>query len=166
VWIIFDEEDRRIPAPRFCLEALGDRQVCVDEYCEDCNLVLVFTHTLECEACLELLQSFSGRLQEYALADGQILAVLPERLEVLEGVPALLELPFPVLADPGGRVRQAYAGLMDESLVKESDTLLFVLDVYGAPYSAFVTAESGLHSPTLHEDVLKWLEFIGVQCPE
>ena len=92
----------------------------------------------------------------------------------MEGEPALLELPFPVLADPGGRVRQAYAGLMDESLVNEGDTLLFVLDVYGAPYSAYVSAlgsalgsaQDGLYSPALHEDVLKWLEFIGMQCPE
>ncbi len=90
-----------------------------------------------------------------------VLAVLPEPAELLQSDPALAELPFPVLADPQESTRQAYAGLMAESLVKDDDDLLFVLDQYGCPYGALVG-----DSPELHTATLQWLEYISVQCPE
>ena len=165
-WIIFDEEDRRIPAPRFCLEAAGGEPVCVDDYCEDCSLVLVFPRSGDCEDCLKLLHAFAERVRDYATVDGQILALLPWDSGELRTAGLELELPFPVLADAGAQVRRAYAGLMDESLVNEDDSMIFVLDAYCAPYSAYVGSDPEIQNPGLHDDVLSWLEFIGVQCPE
>lgn len=163
-WIIFDDEDRRTPAPRFCLESVQHEQVCSDDYCEDCSLMLVFPPEHGGEGCADLLASFSSRLSEYASLDAQVLAILPYKWETLVEDPILAGLPFPLLADPGGKVRRSYAGLMDESLVTTEDILLYVLDSYGAPYSAYSGRDPLI--PALHEDALNWLEFIGVQCPE
>jgi len=168
-WVIFDEEDRRIPAPRFCLEALNPGQagsrIGMDDYCEQCNLVLVFPRPGACEGCLNFLNSFRERMGDYARVEAQVLALLPGEAGELREAPDL-ELPFPLLADAGGEVRRAYAGLMAESLVNEASTLVFVLDTYGAPYSAFIGTEAEMQKPGLHDEVLSWLEYIGVQCPE
>lgn len=165
-WILFDEEDHRIPAPRFCLESLQEGRICAEQYNEERQLVLVFTHDGDCQACLEMLRFFAAHVKEYAAVDAQILALIPEEAGELEKVPGLAELPFPLLADPDGKVRALYAGLMDESLVDEDDLLLYVLDIYGAPYSAYVSAEKDLNQGALHGEVLSWLEYIGMQCPE
>jgi hypothetical protein len=42
--------------------------------------------------------------------------------------------------------------------------MLFVLDRYGAPYAALTGPE--LDDPGLQQEVLEWLAFIEVQCPE
>lgn len=82
----------------------------------------------------------------------------------LAGDPMLAGLQLSLLADPGKRVRTAHVRLMDESLVSENDAMLFVLDLCAAPYTAAIGAE--LDDLSLHNEALKWLQFIGMQCPE
>jgi hypothetical protein len=53
---------------------------------------------------------------------------------------------------------------MVPELVPEGSALLYVLDVYGAPWAAYI-GES-LDEDGLLDEVLSWLVFIGVQCPE
>jgi hypothetical protein len=42
--------------------------------------------------------------------------------------------------------------------------LFFVLDRYGAPYAATVANEPG--DEDLHTELLEWLDYIELQCPE
>jgi peroxiredoxin len=169
LWIRFDEEDRYSPAPDFCLETAGREQVCQSQFRGDCNLVVVFTHSLDCRACLDLLKGFVENQQSYQKEDARVLAVLPAALERLaEAVhahPFLAEGPLTLLSDPEGSARKKYAALMVESLISEEDAALFILDSYGAPYAAAV-GRRDLADAAIHTDALSWLSFIGMQCPE
>ena len=167
-WIMFDEADRRTASPYFRLPSLYKREVGLDDYRGRDNLVLFFAHSLDCPGCREALQGFASRMGDYARQDTVVLAIFPEPVEALRRDEELAELPFPALSDEGGRVRAVYTGLMDSSLVKPDQNVLFVLDQYGAAYAALVDPEGEDRQPesTLHYDILKWLEYIGMQCPE
>lgn len=149
------------------------------DYQEECSVVLLFTHGKDCPACKAMLTSFAGRQGEYRTNDATILAIVPEPVEEISGDRILRDLPFEVLVDDGGRVRRQYTGLMDESLTKEEDSLLFVLDSYAAPYAALIGPElvkqgipatgegtSQSRDDELHDQTIKWLEYISIQCPE
>jgi hypothetical protein len=76
--------------------------------------------------------------------------------------------PFPVLADQEGIARARYADLVgvgpEAPGSDHSPIMLFVLDRYGAPYAATVLDEPD--DPELQVDLLEWLDFIEIQCPE
>jgi peroxiredoxin len=174
-WIRFDESDHWKPAPAFCLPALKEGraggQICLDVYRENCNLALFFTHGRHCPGCLRALETFARRMGDYRDLETQILAIFPDRPEELAAKPGLARLPFPLVSDRGNRTRQSYAGLVAAELVGEGDSLLFVLDRYNAPYAALVNAEGREGSDIFarddtQDDILKWFEYIGVQCPE
>lgn len=67
-----------------------------------------------------------------------------------------------LLADPEGETRGAYTALLPDGTA--GDALLFVLDRYGAPYAALSCPEAG--ELAIQQEVLEWLAFIEVQCPE
>jgi hypothetical protein len=46
----------------------------------------------------------------------------------------------------------------------EANNVVFIIDRYGAPYTALVGAEPG--DPALHREILEWIGFIEMQCPE
>lgn len=164
-WILFDEADHRRPAPYFRLPSALRRPVALDDYRGRDNLVLFFAHSVGCLDCAAALRSFASRMPAYNKQESVILAIIPDPVEEIRNS-GLLELPFPLLADPGGAARRKYAGLMAESLVEDGDVLLFVLDRYGAPYAALVGDELGIGAEGFHRETLKWLEYIELQCPE
>jgi peroxiredoxin len=161
-WIFFDEADHYSPAPHFCLPSFKG-QVCLRDYYEDCNQVLVFTQGFG-EENRAGLDEFSARLDEYMTSEAKILAVLTDSLDASEAVEPSQNLPFPLLFDEKKTVRTAYAGLMDVSLVNDEDSMIFVLDRYSAPYAAWIGKD--FSDPTIHKEVQNWLAYIGIQCPE
>jgi peroxiredoxin len=168
MWIRFDEEDRFSPSPGFCLESLERKRVCLSDFKGDCNLVVVFSHGVDCSSCMSFLDSFRSRQEAYKKEDTRVLFIFPNSAGDLKGFfredISFAGRHIELLADPEQKTRAAYAGLMAKSLVSEGDAMQFVLDMYGAPYAAFVNRE--LDEPSLHEDTLRWLVFIGMQCPE
>jgi peroxiredoxin len=163
-WVIFDEADHYSPAPNFCLPSTQGKTVCLRDYYEDCNIVLIFTHGTGCDSCLEILKSFALRRVDYLEEDAITLAILPEPLETIQTDPLLSALPILLLSDPLGATRQAYAGLMAEGVVPAESSMLFVLDRYSAPYTALIDRE--LDGAAVHQEVKSWLFYIGIQCPE
>lgn len=134
----------------------------------ECSLVLFFAHGLECRACLVALENFARQNDELKDEGARLIVIFPEPLSRLEQFlatePVLDELPHVLLCDENSSIRQMYAGLMDESLIPPDHAALFVLDSFGAPYAALVSRE--LDDTQVQAEVLKWLEFIGLQCPE
>ena len=163
-WIIFDEADRRRPIPYFCLPSILGRPVALDHYRGRDNLVVFLPSSLDHARSREILRAFAGSQHDFHIYDAVLLAIFPEELEMLKEDAELVDLPFPVLSDPGGRTRQKLEALMSEDLVSDGDALLFVLDQYGAPYSALIERE--FNDPAFQKDIYKWLEYIGMQCPE
>ena len=172
LWIRFDEEDRRTSAPQFCLYSIQGERVCLQDLYEENNLVLVFIHGLNCPDCRSTVQAFVERETEYRGQAGKVLFILPDdnhNLHEQVGKDHLLssltgEVLHSILVDPEGTTRRRYADLMSASLVGDEDTVIFVLDTYGAPYTAVIAQE--LNSEEVHKEILSWLQYINIQCPE
>jgi peroxiredoxin len=167
IWIRFDEEDRRTPAPPFCLDSVQGNRVCLQDLYEEHNLVLVFTHELSRRESCSLIQTFEERDQEYRKQGSKVLVIVPNGdhdPEVQEGSGFSEGMLARMLVDPLGITRRSYTNLMSASLVEEEDMIVFVLDAYGAPYTAVVARELG--TSEVHEEILNWLQYISIQCPE
>ncbi len=120
--------------------------------------MLVFTHGVDCPACRAALGDFAAHRAEYGAQEAKIVPIMPNSLSDLEE----MIYPFAVLADPRGIVRQKYADLL--GVDPEKHVTVFVLDRYGAPYAGSALPEAD--DPALHAEILKWLDFIELQCPE
>jgi peroxiredoxin len=167
LWIRFDESDRYLAAPNFCLPDASGSQVCRDNFRGYCSLVLVFGHSSGCRACAALIEEFINQADRYKASNTCVLVVLEDRQEKNKALSETLDKGkgfLKVLYDFQGQARRQYAALVDESLVREKDVVVFILDMYGAPYYALSMDE--IDHPAFHEETLRWLNFIGMLCPE
>ena len=158
-WYAFPESARRHIAPGFSLPSSRGHPVSLTDYRGRSNLVLLFAHGADCPACWQAVESFATHRDAYRAQGTEVLVVCPASAEEAS-------LPSPdglqVLRDPEGTVRRAYAALLPGA--SPEDALLFVLDRYGAPYAAVACPEPD--EASLRPEVLEWLAFIEVQCPE
>lgn len=173
LWIRFDEQDRRSSAPPFCLNSSVGERVCLQDLYEKNNLVLVFMRDDGCSGCESTINAFGERNLEYRDQQSKVLLVFPTNVQqlnahslendgFLEGYS--METRSRLLLDPGGDVRRAYLELISNDLLGEADNILFVLDAYGAPYTALI--DKDFSDVEVHDEVLKWLQYINIQCPE
>lgn len=158
-WLSLDQGEMGRPAPSFSLTTNSGGAVSLQYFRGRRNLVLFFAHVDGCEPCRHLLVEFACRYDEYQLEDTDVLAILPAPPHDL---PGRKEFPFPVLSDPDGETRRDYAGLLPGD--PGDDALLFVLDRFGAPYAAM--SGEDLDAPDAQQEILNWIGFIGLQCPE
>jgi hypothetical protein len=165
-WVRFDVEDRSLPAPDFCLpEPGGDAQICRSDFRGRCSLAVYFSPVHQSSSYNDALERIGSQAEAYQSEGAQVLAVFPSEEDASNGAAWMESTPgAAVLIDRDGSARTAYAGLMVEELTTESDGLLFVLDEFGAPYAVLVGAEKAGES--LNDEVLSWLQFIDLQCPE
>ena len=161
-WYTFSEGQRRRPAPDFRLPSGRGGSAALDDYRGQRNLVLFFTHDGECSPCQALLRDLAARHTEYQSEDAQVVAIVPEARSNVAEMQSSLDLPFPLLADPDNQVRRGYLELIPDR--SETIDVVFVMDRYGAPYAAVLGPEPG--DPAVHEEILEWLGFIEIQCPE
>ncbi len=159
-WFSFSPIQRDRPAPAFRLPSSLGRPVALSDYRERGNLVLIFLPGLDAGS-RAALQNFAADMQEYEHWAARVLVIIsgPGAESALEEAMAY---PFPVLADPEGTVRKAYTALRPDLALEEP--MVFVLDRYGGPYAAL--APSDLNDPALRQEILRWLTFIEIQCPE
>jgi peroxiredoxin len=161
-WYSFSEGQRRRRAPDFRLTAAGGQAVTLDDYRRQHNLVLFFTHNGDCASCEALMRGFTARRADYRAQDAQVVAIVPDTQERVRRLQAGLNLSYPLLADSQADTQHAYMQLIPDA--PGDKNAIFVLDRYGAPYAALVGAVPD--DPAVHEEILDWLGFIEVQCPE
>jgi peroxiredoxin len=161
-WYSFGEAQRRRRAPDFRLTAAGGQAVTLDDYRRQHNLVLFFTHNSDCASCEALMRDFAARRADYRAQDAQVVAIVPATQERVRHLQADLNLSYPLLADPQAAAQRAYMQLIPDA--PGDKNAVFVIDRYGAPYAALVDAVPD--DPAVHEEILDWLGFIEVQCPE
>ncbi|HEY5572404.1 MAG TPA: hypothetical protein VIK64_05240, partial [Anaerolineales bacterium] len=66
------------------------------------------------------------------------------------------------LADETGRIRRKYLDMLP---VNQKDAcIIFVLDRFGSPYAGLIGDD--LRGNEIQDEVLGWLDYIGLQCPE
>jgi hypothetical protein len=119
-----------------------------------------------------MIQAFVDQEREYREQGSKVLFIFPQDQQgledqngkdyILSGLPE--EVRARMLLDPKGNTRRVYTGLMSANLVRDDDTIIFVLDAYGAPYTAVIDVE--LDSAEIHKEILSWLQYINIQCPE
>lgn len=160
-WFRFSHLRRDQPAPAFRLPSVQGMLVAPSDYHGRSNLVLLFLPGLDCPECRAALENFAAHRQEYEEQATQVLVILTN--PDAEGALGQMEgFPFPVLADADGAVRQSYAALLPAPVGEEP--LVFVLDRYRGPQVALVGRD--LDDPALHREILRWLTFFEIQCPE
>jgi peroxiredoxin Q/BCP len=159
-WYAFPESARNRTAPAFRLMSGTGRPISLADYRGRSNLVLFFAHGTDCTACCTALAAFAAHRAEYRAQATEVLVVAPVPTDATPK-PSYLE--FLVLSDATGEVRRAYAALLPNG-IGDDEVLLFVLDRYGAPYAALACPEAD--DPALQREVLEWLAFIEMQCPE
>jgi peroxiredoxin len=168
-WIMFTDQDRTTTAPDFSLPAVGSGKASRRDYYQSDNLVLFFLHGVDhqghpCVTCQAVLDDLANHWSGYRARDAKILVLIPEVEWILAKGIYLAQSVIPLLADEHGSIRSGYISLVDAELVQEGDCLLFVLDNYGVPYAACIAPE--LDQAGLHIEIMSWLDYIGVQCPE
>lgn len=159
-WYVFPEGARRRVAPGLRLPSSQGRPIALADYRGRANLVLLFAHGADCSACQQAVEGFATHREAYRAQGAEVLVVFPATTAE-PSIPSL-DGGLQALLDPKGEARQAYAALLPEA--SPEDVLLFVLDRYGAPYAAVACPEPD--EAALRPEVLEWLAFIEVQCPE
>jgi peroxiredoxin len=171
LWVRFDEQDRQIRAPDFCLNSIIGDTVCLDDFYELTNLVIIFLLDINSKDCQNALSNFARRKNDYKRFQSSVVFIFPQTLQEINRAirlnlsPKVVEKsPSLILSDPYDKIRRAYNGLMSETLIKDNDVTLFVLDSFGSPYTALISKDLDDHE--IHTEILSWLQYIEIQCPE
>lgn len=158
-WHPFPESVRRRPIPPVPLVAPADASLSPADYRGRFNVVLLFTHGVDCPACRAAVRTFAAHGADYRAQETKVLIVSPG---MTGEEPFLGDGPISLVADPGGKARRTLMTLLPHAA--PGQVLLFVLDRYGAPYAALTSPE--VNDPALQDEILAWLGFVEVQCPE
>ncbi len=121
-------------APRFTLPAIepdGDgfrrRDVSLDDLAGS-PVVLVFYPADHSPVCTVQLQTYSHDIADFADVGAQVLAISPQAVDEHEGFASEHDLAFPLLADEGKKVGEAYGILGPLGFYRRS---IFVIDADG-----------------------------------
>ncbi len=105
----------------------------------------------------EFLRGLVTLYAEILASQARLLVVVPLTLDEAGEFVRKLSLPFPLLADDGGKTTRRMLG-------EHNRAALCVTDRYGQVFSLEVgTSTSELPPP---QSAFDWLEFILIQCPE
>ena len=99
------------PAPDFSLRNVGpgpDPYGPADAAADHDALLLLFQRDYYCGNCRKQVAAVSERYDEFVAAGAEVASVLPESVERTREWQAVVDLPYPVLADPGGETGDAY----------------------------------------------------------
>jgi peroxiredoxin len=103
-----------------------------------------------------LLDTLAAARTDVELEDGKVLAVSASTSPISDW-----RWPFPLLLDADGRVHRR-AGAVD--VAGRPAPVLFTTDHYREIYGAMRAGEPGW--PATAKDVIDWLVFANIQCPE
>jgi peroxiredoxin len=125
------------------------------------NLVIFFMDDVECSYCRKLLRMLSATYNDITAEEAEVLAVVQAPPSKTVSLKHELGLPYPVLSDASGEVFRRY-GLLDAD--KKPQVAIVIADRFGEVYHVSLVAKK--HSLLSAEEILSWLKFIEVQCPE
>ncbi len=135
----------------FALAAADGRQVSLSDFRGRRDLVVLF-----CDGREDLLAPFIAKREAFSAEQAQVIAIVRGTVEHAKTLAEQLRWPYPLLADPDGEVHRHFGA--------EDAPAAYVTDRYAEVYAAFREGEGQpIPSP---DELLKWLEFVNVQCPE
>jgi hypothetical protein len=108
------------------------------------------------------LRSMAKNRRAFAEQEAEVLAVFASPVEEVTRLQVEEEMPFSLFADQDQVVRRSYRSLFATAV--RDGVMVLVLDRYGGPYAGLVVDEPD--DPSLQSEILDWLAFIEIQCPE
>lgn len=139
----------------FALPARDGREVRPRDFRQRTNLVLYFFHGAGCLACRDLLADLGAHAAELRASSAKVLAISAAREEAAPSSTAEFGPDIVVLDDPG----HAAAAAQDVE-----PPAVVVADRFGEIWAAW--EGDGQHRLPNAQDIIEWLEFIEIQCPE
>ena len=131
----------------------------LSDYRGRANLVVIATDGRPETA--KLLSDAAGRYGEIKDEKAELLAVLHAPCDQAVAFKQRLNLPYPVLADPEGRLHRDWGAVDSQG---HDSAAVYVTDRFGEVFGVYRTA-GGQPLPGI-ADVLDWLEFVNAQRPE
>jgi peroxiredoxin Q/BCP len=147
--------------PDFRLLSDAGRSVRLSDFRGCRNLVVAFCNAADGAASRSLLTGLAARYAEFVQDNAEILAVIHGSVESAERIRRSANLPFPVLADEDGRVHRVVGAAM---ATRTREPAVYVADRYGEIFYAHRTAVG--QPPPATAELLGWVGFIELQCPE
>ena len=130
------------------------------DYYEKGNLVLLFIPHDPSPSDQAAIKTIGDHQKRIEAENAHLLALTPQPLD------SLIEKQFseiPVLIDKNSQIRAVYSGLIAPGLIGEGDIIIFILDTYGAPSVCLVGQEP---VEPIADEILSWLLYLSIQCPE
>ena len=147
--------------PDFALPSSAGQGVATAAYRGRRNLVLTFIGKPAGHNARALLAELAAHYSEFAEEEAEVLAVVGGSVAEAGWIKSSDALPFPVLADEDGAVHRTFGALASDG---GHVAAIYITDRFGEIFAAYRTGE-GHPLPTV-EEILDWLRFIGLQCPE
>lgn len=118
--------------------------------------VVIGIHGAACQPCRAYLRGLAERHDAITEWDGRVAVLLPGTLAEAEGLRSELDIPFPVLADTDGEAASR-TGLYGGGMI--------IADQWGEIFFE-ETGGPDVHSFPVVDEVLEWLRYLAIQCPE
>ena len=145
--------------PGITLPDVDGSSVSLESYRGRKNLVVVFAGYEGGEGPIAgLLEELDARAEEFAAEVAQVLVVVPSRPSALG---QRTRWAFPVLVDDDARIHRK-VGATDAA--GKAAPAVFVTDRFREIYAAYLAGPGS--APLGATEILDWLMFINIQCPE
>lgn len=118
--------------------------------------VLILLHSASCSGCLEYLQRLAGAREGIEDWDGRVVVVVPGEVADAGRVREAVDRSFVVVADTDGRCRER-CGVGGGSML--------IADQWGEVFHVY-SGEADSHDLPAPDEVVEWLRFMAIQCPE
>ena len=125
------------------------------------NLVIFFFHDGQCQVCKGILDNLARHYSEFKENNAEVLGVSSVRQDEAMALTQTLKLPFPLLFDSTGEVVDRFTHR--EPRTGRPVPTIIITDRFGAVYTTIQVEES---NPPRMEEILDWVKFIELQCPE
>lgn len=146
--------------PDFTLVSTSGRRVRISDYRGRCNLVLIFCGKGDPDAIRSFLPELSERYSEFASEEAEVLAVVQEAELQADDLQQSQKLSFPVLWDEEGHAHKLAGVMITEH---DSAPVVFIIDRFG---EARHICRAGQPACADISDILDWLRYINLECPE
>ncbi len=147
--------------PDFALQSSDGRRIALYDYRGRRNLVLALVGRPIGDTARALLADWAAHYSGFAEEEAEIVAVIWGSAGEAEQVKRRHALPFPILADEDGAVHGALGGCASDGT---PGAAIYIADRFGEIFAAY-RIDAGRSFPSV-EEMLEWLRFIGLQCPE
>lgn len=145
----------------FTLGSTRGTRVRLSDYRGRRNVILVFSGRGNSEMIRGLLQQVSEQYPEFVSEEAQVLAVVQGAKSGAEHLEQNRDLPFLILTDEESLVHNM-AGALKSG--EDYTPVVYIIDRYGEIRHVFRSEQSGPVCTAV--EILDWVRYINLECPE